>query len=122
MVEVFQSMIPDQVAEMMGRRRLLFSVPELRPLAINEMIRSGRMVTDELAERLGRPSDDFELRIFAGAVLSAVMAALIPMLDDGSIDMLTQMDRAFEFVEKGSRSSPFGWLRGVKSARLRPDV
>ena len=59
------------------------------------------MVTDELAERLGRSSDDFELRIFAGAVLGAVMAALIPMLDDGSIDMLTQMDRAFEFVEKG---------------------
>ena len=59
------------------------------------------MVTDELAVRLGRPADDFELRIFAGAVMGAVMAALIPMLDDGSIDMMSQLDRAFEFLEKG---------------------
>jgi len=34
MIEVFGSLTPDQVAEMMDRGRLLFSVPELRQAAI----------------------------------------------------------------------------------------
>jgi len=33
--------------------------------------------------------------------MGAMMAALIPMLEDGSIDMMSQLDRAFEFLEKG---------------------
>jgi hypothetical protein len=86
---------------MMDRGRLLFSVPELRQAAINEMIRSGQMVADEMAVRLGRPPDDFELRVFAGAVMGGLLAALIPMLESGSVDMMTQLDRAFAFLEKG---------------------
>ncbi len=101
LVEVFRAMTSDQIAELMDRGRLLFSLPELRQVAINELIRSGEMVTDELAARLGRPADDFELRIFSGAVMGALTAALIPMLDDASIDMMAQLDRAFEFLEKG---------------------
>jgi AcrR family transcriptional regulator len=101
MVQVFQAMTSDQLEELLSRGRLLFSVPELRQAAINELLRSGKMVTDELAVRLGRPADDFELKIFGGAVMGAMMAALIPMLEDGSIDMMSQLDRAFEFLEKG---------------------
>ena len=101
MVQVFQAMTSDQLEELLSRGRLLFSVPELRQAAINELLRSGKMVTDELAVRLGRPADDFELKIFGGAVMGAMMAALIPMLEDGSIDMMSQLDRAFEFREKG---------------------
>ncbi len=101
MVQVFQAMTSDQLEELLSRGRLLFSVPELRQAAINELLRSGQIVTDELAVRLGRPADDFELKIFGGAVMGAVMAALIPMLEDGSIDMMSQLDRAFEFLEKG---------------------
>jgi AcrR family transcriptional regulator len=101
MIEVFGSLTPDQVAEMMDRGRLLFSVPELRQAAINEMIRSGQMVADEMAVRLDRSPDDFELRVFAGAVMGGLLAALIPMLENGSVDMMTQLDRAFAFLEKG---------------------
>ena len=101
MVQVFQAMTSDQLEELLSRGRLLFSVPELRQAAVNELLRSGQMVTDELAVRLGRPADDFELKIFGGAVMGAMMAALIPMLEDGSIDMMSQLDRAFEFLEKG---------------------
>jgi AcrR family transcriptional regulator len=101
MVQVFQAMTSDQLEELLSRGRLLFSVPELRQAAVNELLRSGQMVTDELAVRLGRPADDFELKIFGGAVMGAVTAALIPMLEDGSIDMMSQLDRAFEFLEKG---------------------
>lgn len=101
MVEVFGSMSSDQIDEMMSRGRLLFSEPELRQAAVHEMIRGAQMVVDELAARLGRPADDFELRIFAGALMGGLMAAMVPMLEEGSVDMLAQLDRAFEFIEKG---------------------
>ncbi len=101
MVEVFGSMSSDQIDEMMSRGRLLFSEPELRQAAVHEMIRGAQMVADELAARLGRPADDFELRIFAGALMGGLMAVMVPMLEEGSVDMLAQLDRAFEFIEKG---------------------
>jgi hypothetical protein len=59
------------------------------------------MVTAELAARLGRPADDFELRVFGGAIMGAMMAAMIPMLDNPSPEILEAADRALEFVEKG---------------------
>ena len=101
MIEVFGSLTPDQVAEMMDRGRLLFSVPELRQAAINEMIRSSQMIADELAMRLRRSPDDFELRVFAGALMGALLAAMVPILEDGSADIVASMDRAFSFLEKG---------------------
>jgi hypothetical protein len=33
--------------------------------------------------------------------MGGLLAALIPMLENGSVDMMTQLDRAFAFLEKG---------------------
>jgi len=101
LVEIFGALTPGQLEEMMDRVRLLFSVPELRQVAINEMIRSSQMIADELAMRLRRSPDDFELRVFAGALMGALLAAMVPILEDGSADIVASMDRAFSFLEKG---------------------
>jgi AcrR family transcriptional regulator len=101
MAEVFGELSSEQLEEMMSRGRLLFSVPELRQAAITELLRSGQLVTDELAARLGRPADDFELRVFGGAIMGAILAAMVPMIEGDSGDMMTLVDRALEFVEKG---------------------
>jgi len=53
MVQVFQGHDFDPARGIAEPSRLLFSVPELRQAAINELLRSGKMVTDELAVRLG---------------------------------------------------------------------
>jgi len=101
MAQIFASLTPVQIEEMMDRGRLLFSVPALRQVAVNEMVRSGRMVVDELAARLGRPADDLELQVFAGAVMGAVVAVLAPMLDDPSLELEERLNGAFEFLQKG---------------------
>ena len=91
----------------MGRGRLLFGQPELRQAAIGELLRTGRMVADELAARLGRAPDDFEVRIFAGATLGAILAVLEPMLEDPSLmnssgsELLKMVDRALIFLDEG---------------------
>jgi AcrR family transcriptional regulator len=106
MWDVFGSMSPEQVEEMMDRGRLLFSVPELRQAAIAELLRSVRMVTDELGLRLGRPANDFELRVFGGAIMGAMLAAMMPFIEADAgqpdpVDLMSLVDRALEFVEKG---------------------
>jgi AcrR family transcriptional regulator len=98
---VFGSLTPEQKAEMMSRGRLLYSVPELRTAAIGELIRSSQMVIDELASMTGRPADDFELRVFAGAFVGAFLAAMLPALSDPDADFVTLANRALDFVEKG---------------------
>jgi AcrR family transcriptional regulator len=107
MWDVFASMDQGDVDEMMDRGRLLFGQPELRQAAIGELVRTGRMVADELAARLGRPTDDFEVRVFAGATLGAIMAVLEPMIEDASLmkgsgaDLLKMVDRALSFLDEG---------------------
>jgi hypothetical protein len=76
-------------------------VPELRQAAVGELLRSVQMVTEELSVRLARPADDFELRVFAGALMGAMMAAMVPMLEHPTDDMATPLDRALEFLEAG---------------------
>ena len=97
----FGGLTPEQVAEMMSRGRLMYSEPELRSAAISELIRSGQLMIDELAVRMGRPPDDFEVRVYVGAVVGAMLAAFLPYLDEEQADWVSLIVRAFNYIEKG---------------------
>jgi AcrR family transcriptional regulator len=105
MTTVFGGLTTEQKTEMLSRGRLLYSEPELRNAAVSELIRSSKMIIDELAVKLGRSSDDFEVRVFAGAFMGAFVAAMIPALFDPDADFDRDFaklaNRALEFVEKG---------------------
>lgn len=101
MSSVFGSMTEEQKSEMMNRGRLLYSEPDLRTAAISELIRSTQMIIDELAVMVGRPADDFELRVFAGAFVGAFIASLLPVMTDPGADFVALANRALDFVEKG---------------------
>ena len=101
MIEVFGEMTAEEKAEMMSRGRLLYSEPGLRASAIGELIRSTQMIVDELAARVGRPSDDFELRVFAGALVGALIAGVLPVMSDPDADFLGLATRTMDFFEEG---------------------
>jgi hypothetical protein len=54
-----------------------------------------------LATRLGRSPDEFEIRVYTGAVIGAMMAAILPLVDDPSADFVALIEQAFDYVEKG---------------------
>lgn len=101
MWQVFKSIEPHQIQEMMDRGRLLFGIPELRQAAVMELLKSSQMVTEELAARLGRSPSDLEVRVFGGAVMGGLTAAVLPLMTDPSLDLLTEVDKALDFLEKG---------------------
>jgi len=56
------------------RQELVLAVPELRATRMDELRRNIDMVAEVVARRLGRPTDDFEVRVFAGAVIGAALS------------------------------------------------
>ena len=102
MREVWGALSPTEVDEQLERGRLAFRVPALRERYVIEMVRTASLMVDLVAERLGRPADDFEIRVATGAVMGGVLAAMVPMYEsDGSLDAIALMDRAVEVLEGG---------------------
>ncbi|NGN63764.1 TetR family transcriptional regulator [Streptomyces sp. A7024] len=93
----------EQVTEEVGvRLRLIRAVPQLRARMLEGMDTSTETLLPVLAERSGRPVDDFELRVVVGAVMGALMQALFDWVDRGGTDDLSEtVDRALEVLERG---------------------
>jgi len=95
--ETFTAMSEDQWEAERTRQRLIFSIPEIKAAHYDEYYRTIRMLADALSQRLGRDRDDFELRVFSGALTGAIMGAL----DRGEPLSMDDMFRALDFLEKG---------------------
>jgi AcrR family transcriptional regulator len=78
------------------RQRLMFSIPELKAAMYDEYHRTVTTFAEAIGRRIGRDAGDFELRVFAGAVTGAMMAAYEP--GPGAADTVY---RALDFVDAG---------------------
>jgi AcrR family transcriptional regulator len=92
--QVFSGMAGAEWGEEMARQQLLYTLPEAAAALYNEYIHTIELITDALATRLSRPSDDPELRITAGAMTGVMMAALhgTPMSPDAIFQGLDYLD------------------------------
>ena len=94
--ETFATMSEDQWEVERTRQRLIFSIPEIKSAMYDEYYRTIRIFTEALSQRLGRDPDDFELRVFAGALTGAFMG----IADEEPLS-IADMFRAMDFLEKG---------------------
>ena len=94
--ETFATMSEDQWEVERTRQRLIFSIPEIKSAMYDEYYRTIRIFTEALSQRLGRDRDDFELRVFAGALTGAFMG----IVDEEPLS-IADMFRAMDFLEKG---------------------
>jgi AcrR family transcriptional regulator len=101
MKEVFGGLSPEELSEIRLRGQLVYGVPELRLAMIDDLVRTALMMAGEVAVRTGLPVDDFRVRVGVGAFMGALMAAVLPALEDPSADFVSLFDRAFEFVDAG---------------------
>ena len=104
MLEVMGNLSPDEREIMSERGRLVFGVPELRLAMIDDLFRTGDLMVAEIAARLDRSPEDFEIRVFAGAIVGGLLAAMVPLVSDPEADVAdfaALIDRAFEFLDKG---------------------
>jgi AcrR family transcriptional regulator len=78
------------------RQRLMFSIPELKAALYDEYYRTITTFAEAVGRRIGRDADDFELRVFAGALTGAMMAVYEP--GPGATGTVS---RALDFVDAG---------------------
>ncbi|MEA2667431.1 MAG: hypothetical protein QOJ33_365 [Chloroflexota bacterium] len=87
----------------LARGRLFLEVPELRARLWDEAERTQLLILDLLAERTGRRSDDFELRVAARVVMAAILEASKEwMRSNGRHSLVELADRAVAVVESGA--------------------
>ena len=78
------------------RLRVVLSVPELKAAQFDEYQRTVADLAAAECRRMGRPIDDFEVRVFVGALAGGLMAVL-----DKATDAMPRMYRALDFIEAG---------------------
>jgi AcrR family transcriptional regulator len=94
--ETYAAMSEEQMRFENTRQRLIFSIPELKVAFEDEYRRAITTVSEAVSRRLGRARDDFEVRVFAGALAGAVMA----LSDQPPIEPDT-VYRVLDFLEAG---------------------
>ncbi len=88
----------------LARARLFLGVPALRARLWDEAERTQLLILELLAERTGRRSDDFELRVAARVVTAAILEASKEwMQSNGRHRLVDLANRALDVVESGAR-------------------
>ncbi|MEZ0114235.1 AcrR family transcriptional regulator [Catenulispora sp. EB89] len=88
-------------AEALERARLAYTIPEVRARTLDHMFTTTDMIADLFAERLNRSRDELEVRVLAGSVIGALMAAQQRWIADPEPDMFGVLERALQVLIDG---------------------
>jgi AcrR family transcriptional regulator len=101
--EVFAALTPEQIEEQRLRGQLVIAEPALQAAWVVDIIRTGNIMAELIAERSGLPAQDERVRIYTGAVMGAMMGAMVPVLADPEAGFVAAIERALEMLEGGLR-------------------
>ena len=104
MREAIATFTPAEWAEFQEMSALGLSVPEVRARIVDEMARMIETATDAVAKRTGRSPADLAVRVYAGAIIGAIMAVMGPeAYSEGTVDAeaFGRIDEALAVLESG---------------------
>ncbi|KAA2261323.1 TetR family transcriptional regulator [Solihabitans fulvus] len=96
---VYEESPPDELE--LARQALVMSVPELRSALLNQFTELIRMVSEVLAERLGRRPDELEVRTMAGALMGVALSTMIVAAERPGEDLLALFDASLAQLDAG---------------------
>jgi len=103
--DAFAALSPDELARLRETTELTLTVPELRARAMDEFARTIDQIAQAVARRSGHASNEFAVRIMAGAIVGVIVAATMPWSDwanEGQLpDLLGRIDAALAQLEAG---------------------
>ncbi|TCC27141.1 TetR family transcriptional regulator [Kribbella speibonae] len=88
------------------RQRLVMNAPELRVRMLDQLYEGIELLATLAAERTGRPTDDFAVRAWAGAVVGVVLATYQTAIDAPLTQYLEILDQAFDQLAAGLPMEP----------------
>ena len=100
--EMVSAMVGSDRGRSLARSRLMLSVPALRGRHWDQGQESIGLLSEIIAERLGRPPEDLEVRWFVAALMAVWETAVMTWVRSGGEgDLLKTLDRAIAFLNDG---------------------
>ncbi len=105
--DLFQRLPATERDDIYQRSALTYHVPELRARILQGSHESARIFSEVIAKRVGRSSDDREIRVAMAAIMAALVTALEDWVDGGGrADLAEVVDGALALLEGGLVLSP----------------
>jgi AcrR family transcriptional regulator len=103
--EILPQLYETDLDALKTRLRLTAEVPALRGRTFESMRATFTILSEAIAERTGRATDDPEIEAFGWAVLGVLQAALYRLLDGKTTydELPALIDRNLEFLAKGCK-------------------
>ncbi len=104
MSEAIATFTPAEWAEFQEMSSFGMSIPEVRARMLDEMSRMIETAVDALAKRTGRSPAELSVRVYAGAIIGAIMAVMGPeAYSEGTVDAqaFERVDEALALLESG---------------------
>jgi len=102
MRETIATFTPAEWAEFQEMSAIGMSVPEVRARMMDEMSRMIETASDVVAKRTGRSPAELAVRVYAGAIIGAIMAVMGPQAyTEGTVDAaaFSRIDEALAILE-----------------------
>jgi AcrR family transcriptional regulator len=100
-LDVFGHVSEEALADLRVRAELAVSVPDLRAAMLDQLAQAIRDITEIVAERAGRPSDDFAIATLAGAVMGVMLSAELYWVEHPESELFALVDDALAHLERG---------------------
>ena len=97
----FADLSAGELAMQRERILLLLSVPALWGASLVNITETMRMLTDMVAGREGRTTDDVAVRTFSGAVFGVMLEVMFRWSTEPDMDLPAELDRALAQLEAG---------------------
>ncbi len=102
MREAFLEIYQDDGGQLLQRTKLSLQTPAVRARLMTTQVNTANALAVAAAERYGRNVDDLELQTFAGAVIGALIPALVRWVDsDGKASLPDLADDCLAHLEAG---------------------
>jgi AcrR family transcriptional regulator len=98
---ITDQLTPEQIEIDRQRQALILSNPELRARMWDEIAGMIDLIAEVGAERAGREADDFELRVFAGALLGVAFSLMLTNPQMPPNELMDLFDAGIEKLESG---------------------
>src|SRR5258708_3211555 len=99
--QVFVSVPAAEAEQQWERGRLILAVPELRMRMLDQLAEAVQLSAEMIAKRVGRRADEFAVRTYAGAMIGALLSALLTGANDPNADFVELMDASLAHLEAG---------------------
>jgi AcrR family transcriptional regulator len=99
--QVFVNVPAAEAEQQWERGRLILAVPELRMRMLDQLAEAVQLSAEMIAKRVGRRADEFAVRTYAGAMIGALLSALLTGANDPNADFVELMDGSLAYLEAG---------------------